>query len=176
MGIPYVIQYKRFKIKLMNKHLRQHPLIPTIEGQFLSSNLIWTTAVQEIYNFCRQNSLPWLWYSSERWSLWFRAGCNKISILKTNMFVEAPLENLVTFIIVEQDEDSKVYEDMYCKLIKLIDILKDQQCKKNFKWIKGIEKNFKPIEEMLNEISVYKRRKTMPRTLKDHSHNTLFFN
>ncbi|RHZ46202.1 hypothetical protein Glove_629g16 [Diversispora epigaea] len=247
-------QNKEHQLKLMNKHLHQHPLIPTIEGQFLSSNLIWTTAVQEIYNFCRQNSLPWLWYSSERWSLWFRAGCNKISILKTNMFVEAPLEsfkeNLVTFIIVEQviphqqrrfeqifivkreksnwrksfkkewkelstrivdvqffdqiyrhnqypflnssftcvnnfkqstfqisstenilDEDSKVYEDMYRKLI---DILKDQQSKKNFKWIKGIEKNFKPIEEMLNEISVYKRRKTMPRTLKDHSQYIIF--
>jgi hypothetical protein len=29
---------------------------------------------------------------------------------------------------------------------------------------------------MLNEISVYKWRKTMPCTFKDHSHNTLFFN
>src|SRR5687768_1808155 len=30
------------------------------------------------------------WYSAERWFLWFRAGCNnKLSIFKTNMFVEA---------------------------------------------------------------------------------------
>ncbi len=80
----------------MKKHLHQHPLIPTKEGQFISSTLIWTMAVYEIYNFCQQNSLPFLWvylwnewYSSERWILWLRAGCdNKISILKTNMFVE----------------------------------------------------------------------------------------
>jgi len=83
--------------ELMNKHLHQHPLIPITNGQFFSSIQIWTAAVQEIYYFCQQNSLSWLWiylwnewYSSERWILWFRAGCdNKISILKTNMFVEA---------------------------------------------------------------------------------------
>jgi hypothetical protein len=48
--------------------------------------------------------------------------------------------------------------------------------KKNFKWVKGIENNFKLIEKMLNEITLYKRRRTMPQTFKDHSHNTLFFN
>ncbi|RHZ59378.1 hypothetical protein Glove_364g89 [Diversispora epigaea] len=111
--------------KLMNKHLHQHPLIPTNDGQFLSSSFIWTNAVQEIYNFCQQHSLLWLWvylwnewYSQERWALWFRAGCeNKISILKTNIFVEAhwkvlkrdflykffrPRLDLVIFIIMEK--------------------------------------------------------------------------
>ncbi|CAB4424116.1 unnamed protein product [Rhizophagus irregularis] len=46
---------------MMNNHLHQHPLIPTIDGKFLSSTQIWTEAVQEIYNFCQQNSLPRLW-------------------------------------------------------------------------------------------------------------------
>ena len=83
--------------KMINDHLHQHTLIPTINGQFLSSTQIWTAAVQEIYNFCQQNSLPWLWiylwnewYNAECWFLWFRAGCNdKLSIFKTNMFVES---------------------------------------------------------------------------------------
>ena len=57
-----------------------------------------------------------------------------------------------------------------------LEILKNQQGKKNFKWVKGVEKNFKPIENMYAEISVYKRRRTMPQMFKDHSHNTLFFN
>ncbi len=54
----------------MKKHLHQHPLISTKEGQFMSSTLIWTIAVHEIYNFYQQNSL-WVylwneWYSPER--------------------------------------------------------------------------------------------------------------
>ena len=67
----------------MSKHLHQHPLIPTVEGQYFSSTLIWTRAVNEIYNFCVQHSLPWLWiylwnewYSQECWILWFHAGCD----------------------------------------------------------------------------------------------------
>jgi hypothetical protein len=109
----------------MNNHLHQHQLIPTINGQYLSSNEIWTTAVKEIYNFCQQNSLPWLWvylwnewYNADHWFLWFRAECSyKLSIFKTNMFVEShwkvlkrdflykffrPRLDLVVFVIMEQ--------------------------------------------------------------------------
>jgi hypothetical protein len=58
------------------------------------------------------------WYSENRWFLWFRAGCSdKLSIFKTNMFVEAhwkvlkrdflykffrPRLDLVVFVIMEQ--------------------------------------------------------------------------
>ena len=52
----------------------------------------------------------------------------------------------------------------------------EQQDKENFKWVKGIKENFKLIEEMLSEITLYKRKRTMPRTFKDHSCNTMFFN
>ncbi|CAB4445416.1 unnamed protein product [Rhizophagus irregularis] len=59
---------------MMNDHLHQHPFIPTVNGEFHSSIQIWTNAVEEIYNFCKQNSLPWLWvylwnewYNAERW-------------------------------------------------------------------------------------------------------------
>jgi len=306
----------------MNKHLHQHPLIPTVNGEFFSSTQIWITAVQEMYDFCYQNFLPWLWvylwnewYSQKRWILWFRAGCNdKISILKTNMFVEAhwkvlkrdflykffrPRMDLVVFIIMEQvishqqrrfeqifcvgrekaewrkafkrewkklskrtlnhdtystninnwicgcpafltsrflickhliqqkgvvdiqffnqvhrhhkypflstsstsliqidvyeqsifqtsnleiieEENLQEVEELYERLIdvteRVLEVLKDQQSKKNSQWIKSVEKNFKAIETMMSEVTVYKRRRTMPRTFKDHSHNTLFFN
>ncbi|CAB4425108.1 unnamed protein product [Rhizophagus irregularis] len=59
---------------------------------------------------------------------------------------------------------------------KILEILQDQQGKRNLKWAKGIENNFKLLEKMLSEITLYKRRRTMPRTYKDHSYNTLFFN
>jgi hypothetical protein len=78
-----------------------------------------------------------------------------------------------------EDENTHVYEILYDHLIDVmersLEILKDQQSKRNFRWVKGVEKNFKPIEKMLSEITLYKRKRTMPR-FKDHSHNTLFFN
>ena len=90
-------EFRSLRWELMNKHLHQHPLIPTTDEKFLSSASIWKLAVEEIYNFCKKHSLPWLWvylwnkwYNSERWILWLRASCDdKLSIFKTNMFVEA---------------------------------------------------------------------------------------
>ena len=58
--------------KMINNYLHQHQLIPTINGQYLSSTKIWITAVQEIYNFCQQNSLPWLWIYL--WNEWWSTG------------------------------------------------------------------------------------------------------
>ncbi len=58
---------------------------------------------------------------------------------------------------------------------KTLEILKDQQDKENFKWIKSVEKNFKLVEKMLSKITIYKRKRIMPRTFKDHSYNILFF-
>ncbi|CAB4436245.1 unnamed protein product [Rhizophagus irregularis] len=71
-------------------------------------------------------------------------------------------------------------KELYNQLVniteKVLEILKDQQSKRNLKWAKGIENNFKPLEKMLSEITLYKRRQTMPQTFKDLSYNTLFFN
>jgi len=79
-----------------------------------------------------------------------------------------------------EDNDLQVCEELYDRLIdtteKILEILKDQRDKRNLRWAKGIENNFKPMEKMLSEITLYKRRRTMPRTFKDHSCNTLFFN
>src|SRR3954453_4105531 len=80
----------------MEKHLHQHPLIPTSDGQFLSSTIIQKTAIQEMYEFCKENSLISLWsylwgewYNDKRWPLWARSAYDeKISILKTTMFIE----------------------------------------------------------------------------------------
>jgi hypothetical protein len=82
--------------KMMEKHLHQHPLIPMCNGQFITRELIQEAAIQEIYTFCKENSLVSLWcylwtewYSDQRWLLWARSACeNKLSILKTTMFIE----------------------------------------------------------------------------------------
>src|SRR5205823_5473500 len=80
---------------IMEKHLHQHPLIPTSEGVFLNKSNIYEASVQEMYIFCYTNSLIslWLylwteWYSESKWSLWARSPCeNMVSVLKTTMFV-----------------------------------------------------------------------------------------
>ena len=86
----------------MDKHLHQHPLIPTSEGNFLSKEVIYEESVQEMYRFCKDNSLISLWqylwtewYSESRWSLWACSPCEgMISVLKTTMFVEGHWKTL----------------------------------------------------------------------------------
>ncbi|CAB4443332.1 unnamed protein product [Rhizophagus irregularis] len=79
----------------MNKHLHQHPLIPDISQQNLTSDIIRKQAVLEMYTFCKKNSLVRVWsymwrewYSKDRWVLWARSAFNTLSILKITMFVE----------------------------------------------------------------------------------------
>ncbi|CAB4442072.1 unnamed protein product [Rhizophagus irregularis] len=86
---------------LMDIYLHQHVLIPNKNEMQKSSKKIWTNAVYEMYNFCFQYNLPWLWsymwkewYSDSRWYLWMRAGHDsKISVLKTTIL------DLVIYII-----------------------------------------------------------------------------
>ncbi len=62
--------------KMMEKHFHQHPLIPLSDGQFLTSMIIRENAIQEMYEFCKKNSLISLWcylwsewYNDKRWLL-----------------------------------------------------------------------------------------------------------
>jgi hypothetical protein len=78
---------------IMEKHMHQHPLIPTSDGQFLTIDTIYEASVQEMYLFCKNNSLIsylWTeWYSNQKWKLWARSSCaDMIPILKTTMFIE----------------------------------------------------------------------------------------
>jgi len=81
---------------IMEKHLHQHPLIPNVEGQFLTKNEIYEAAVEEMYTFCKENALIslWMylwteWYDVSKWLLWARSPCeDKLSVLKTTMFIE----------------------------------------------------------------------------------------
>ena len=52
--------------------------------------------------------------------------------------------------------------------------LEIQQNLHNISWANGVERNFSAIKTMVNEIDQYKRKHTMPRTWKDHTHNTRY--
>ena len=91
----YPEEYRPFVWNLMNQHLHLHPLIPNSSGQFLNSDQIHEQAVQEMYSYCEENSLVWVWsymwnewYRDGRWELWARSVFSEISILKTTMFIE----------------------------------------------------------------------------------------
>ncbi|CAI2188574.1 13551_t:CDS:2 [Funneliformis geosporum] len=70
----------------------------------------------------------------------------------------------------------------YCTNIKdwvyitqqTLNLLEEQKQSRNVLWAQGVERNFNQIKTMVNEINQYKRRKTMPRTWKDHTHNTRY--
>jgi len=88
-------EFRKKVWEIMNRHLHQHPLVPNLIGEYLTSFQIREQAVKEIYDFCKQHSLIRLWvylwkewYSDNRWELWARSTCKTISILKTTMFIE----------------------------------------------------------------------------------------
>src|SRR5437868_1748727 len=76
-----------------------------------------------------------------------------IDIVSTEIYNFEP--SIFPTLCFEVDENSEFYEEMYNRLIDVmersLEILKEQQSKKNFKWIKGVEKNFRPIENILAE-------------------------
>src|SRR6185312_4741817 len=84
-------------LDLVEHHFNLHPLIPFgPEGNFLTAEEIWRTAVQEIYLFCHKNNYPELWnylffswYTKNRWNLWARSTNPTIPLGKTNMLVES---------------------------------------------------------------------------------------
>jgi len=74
-----------------------HPLIPNDENEFLTSDELWLLSVREMYDFCIQHGLKYVWaymwtnwYKKEDWILWARAANPEIICLfKTTMLIEA---------------------------------------------------------------------------------------
>jgi hypothetical protein len=112
-------------ISLFEKHLHLHPLIPDINGNFLTSTEIWKASVEEMYNFCFTNDLRHVWaylwsnwYEKKMWILWARSSvATKICIFRTTMLMEShwkvvkrdylpkffrPRLDLVTYIIISR--------------------------------------------------------------------------
>ncbi|CAG8797972.1 20949_t:CDS:2, partial [Gigaspora margarita] len=83
-------------INLVTKHFNQHPYIPADDMQYYSPNQIHEVAIREIYTYCKDNDLKWVWsylwvewYSSLKWSTWVQSAKKEISVLKTTMIMES---------------------------------------------------------------------------------------
>src|SRR6266536_2021437 len=70
--------------------------------------------------------------------------------------------------------NTDIFKDLINITQQTLDLLEEQERSKNILWAHGIERNFNQIKNMINEINQYKRRRTMPRTWKDHTHNTRY--
>jgi len=123
---PFIFCPKKFRaeiIELFTKHFHLHPLIPIKQGEFLTSKDIWKLSTKEMYDFCYNNDLKYVWtymwcnwYKFNLWVLWARAAVpDEICIFKTTMLMEShwkvikrnflprffrPRLDLVTYIIV----------------------------------------------------------------------------
>lgn len=69
-----------------------------------------------------------------------------------------------------------IYDRLINVTERALNILKEHKEAKNSRWIKGVERNFILIENMVRDIETYRNRRTMPLTWKDHSNNTRFLN
>lgn len=86
--------YCKAIIDMMERHYCAHPMIPGYAVPEPSAIKQW--AVQEIYDFCKQNNLPemWVyiwenWYQKGQWELWARLAYDKMPVLKTTMILES---------------------------------------------------------------------------------------
>jgi len=70
--------------------------------------------------------------------------------------------------------NTDIFKDLINITQQTLDLLEEQKQSKNILWAHGVERNFNQIKNMVNEINQYKRRRTMPRTWKDHTHNTRY--
>ncbi|POG79087.1 hypothetical protein GLOIN_2v1808840 [Rhizophagus irregularis DAOM 181602=DAOM 197198] len=105
-NLPFIFCPKTLQVKILElftKHFHLHPLIPIGSGEFLSSEDIWKLLTEEMYNFCYENDLKYVWaymwcnwYKFNLWVLWARAADpEKICIFKTTMLVESHWKHLV---------------------------------------------------------------------------------
>ncbi|CAG8764527.1 15606_t:CDS:2, partial [Gigaspora rosea] len=89
-------KYHNHIINLVTKHFNQHPYIPADDMQYYSPDQIREAAIKEIYTYCKNNNLKWVWsylwvewYSSSKWPTWAQSAKKEVSVLKTTMIVES---------------------------------------------------------------------------------------
>ena len=97
---PFIFCPKKLQtqiIELFVKHFHLHPLIPIENGKFLTYEDIWKLSTKEMYDFCYENDLKYVWaymwcnwYQFNLWILWARAATpDRICIFKTTMLMES---------------------------------------------------------------------------------------
>jgi hypothetical protein len=73
-----------------------------------------------------------------------------------------------------ETSNANIFENLIDITQQTLNLLEEQKQSRNILWAQGVERNFNQIKTMVNEINQYKHRRTMPRTWKDHTHNTRY--
>ena len=77
-------------------------------------------------------------------------------------------------------DDNNVYEEeeLFSNVRKCLEdaqeIVADQHSKKNYRWIRAVNKHFSGIRKLVNDIHAYNRLLHNPRTWRGHNENTMF--
>jgi hypothetical protein len=91
------VEHRRIVVEKFKVHFHQHPSTPLndSEGTYLTTEEIHEGAVNDMYQYCRQNDLSqaweylWnRWYTPKQWALWACSVCDAVSRLKTTMIVK----------------------------------------------------------------------------------------
>ncbi|CAG8847134.1 25512_t:CDS:2, partial [Gigaspora margarita] len=177
--------------ELMDKHLHLHPLIP------MSSNFTLTlilhqrrkfdqimlgrvkadwrksmksewkqltnrgTVLPEFFDQIKRNNQYPFWIKTDTISLMHATNANSMNETSSSTIND------------NQDEDSDAFFNQLIDTTKkTLDLLYEHKDTKNIKWGKSVEKNFRSVSTMVEQIETYRRRRTMPKTWKEHTHNT----
>ncbi|PKB99497.1 hypothetical protein RhiirA5_505690 [Rhizophagus irregularis] len=133
---------------------------------------IYEAAIQETYNFCKDNSLIliwqylWMeWYSESKWPLWARSPYNnKENYQKDLIIIDESTEGIMSYL-------------MTCLIRLKRHFYSSKETKKsavNIKWCKSTMKSFNGIIKLVKEVEQYQRKRTMTLTWKGHTNSTRY--
>ncbi|RGB23479.1 hypothetical protein C1646_774431 [Rhizophagus diaphanus] len=144
-----------------------------ISQQNLPAGMIRKQAVFEMYIYCKNNSLVWVWsymwrewYIKDRWNLWARSAFDTLSILKITMIVKSPVNpsffdtikcnNQYPFLIFDKAPMYESHNQTINNENNNSNICNDHETNeqkklRNINWVQEVERNFNQIKTMVNE-------------------------
>ena len=72
------------------------------------------------------------------------------------------------------EESLQLFSKYKSTLQDALEIVQEQENSNNIQWAEAVQKSFEGIENLVRDIKSYKKRKTNPRTWKDHNRHTMY--
>jgi len=180
--------------KKLNRHDRQSTHIHAVEitkwvcscQAFLSSR--WPMCYHLVHNspdvlsnpdffktLIRQEHYPFLWHPLLQENLPMESNHLSSLDLASSSFSSNIMDR---FDHLNTDDNNTQGEELFSNARKYLEdaqeIVADQHSKKNYSWIRAVNKNFFGIRKLVDDIHAYNWRVHNPRTWRDHNENTMF--
>ena len=69
----------------------------------------------------------------------------------------------------------EIFVEIENTLERALQIVQEQHALSNIRWAKSINKSIEGVRKIVNDINRYNNRITNPKTWKEHSNNTMFY-